>query len=295
MNKIIETVIQVAEWLIERFLTGPKSATKKIKNKIIKKKEILVQVESKNPLTGAPARALQVLDADLLYDWSRDATKKEALKIGDPGFFCIEGMPFIRGIRDDARPNYFDDYFVVSWRQSFDPAGRKQALIIPGSTRPGITGGKAGILAPTLQPRIWTFGKTARFKHTKGKKISILMQRGPNPIYYYRDENKNLSIDSEDTKGKGWRGCQFHPGGFSNRRGRTVGGWSTMCQVVEDIDEYWCVMSIFERYYKYSKKQAKQQGVKWAQPYFSYAISKVGDTPKKVKKQLIQHLAKSLK
>lgn len=298
MYEILKQLFELIKPFLTSFIENQKKIQKKVAakikpekiNSVIKKiktsKRTPITVVTQDPLWQKRQSIKQNNNCDLLYDWSKFQAVKEGHKVQTGGFNYLEHVPFIRGIRDDRRANYFDDYFLITWREGFKIEGDKKAIIIKGSTRPGKTNQKAGILAPILQPEIWTFGKTNRFKYTRDIKIPVLFQRGPKPVHYYRDENMNLTVDSQDTKGKGWRGCQFHPGGFSNRRGRKVSGWSIMCQVVESINDYWCVISIFENYYKESKKRAKEGGVKWVQPYFSYAISKIENVPKKILKEI---------
>jgi len=135
--------------------------------------------------------------------------------------------------------NEFDDKFYLF-------KGKKFIRVMSGTTNAGKQALKGYDKAGLAGAAVWKtdviyYGVFAPGKH-KGKMDAW---RQVEPIYYYRDNNKD---DKADQTGKLWFGiiyANFHTATYdktSRAIKKLINGWSWACQVVNDPQKYYKTM-----------------------------------------------------
>lgn len=133
--------------------------------------------------------------------------------------------------RNKEVSNRFDDYIAVVYNT---PNKRDCRLIIPATTRPGITymknpmNGKGAAILPEGQYRsTWKWG------FHKGKYRALVQCK---PIKVYRDANRDSFYDlNPATFEKGMFGINIHKAGEASEY---VNNWSAGCQVIARETDY---------------------------------------------------------
>jgi hypothetical protein len=163
-------------------------------------------------------------------------------------FDCLPGGYWILGVRSEAdRYNEFDDKFYVF-------LGDKFIVRLIGTTHSGGYGlknffrwNKRG--TAVIKSNEWYYGV---YMKSDGKGIrhhnSVLpCLRQIKPFLYYRDNNKDRKIDEKGRLYSGIIGANFHPNSYKRYGGpisRFINGWSTACQVTNEVDKYYDLLSI---------------------------------------------------
>ena len=140
--------------------------------------------------------------------------------------------------------NKFDDKFYLFHKERF-------IMVAPGTTNAGETGikrfftyNKKGVLV--VKTDEWYYGLWAYGLH-RGKMRAL---RQVLPIKYYRDGNKNESIEETGELYEGIKGINFHTISYTKKEAfikKFIGGWSAGCQVVNDIVKYYAILNLLRK------------------------------------------------
>lgn len=136
--------------------------------------------------------------------------------------------------------NVFDDKFYLFKGEQFID-------VVAGTTNAGTTGlknyekynnkGVAVIKTNEWYHGLWKFG------YHRGKMPALKQIR---PIKYFRDWNKNNSIEELGKMYKGIIGINFHTVLYQKNLSfwrRLIGGWSVGCQVVNHVGDYYYILN----------------------------------------------------
>lgn len=166
---------------------------------------------------------------------------KGALTHRDAPYFSGELNLNLIGIRaGDTKPNTFNDRLCVLYEQS----GKTVLETYPITTDPGLyfrrhpinVEGTAVLVAGHYR-KCWQIGAH------RGKYLA-LVQRGPMTVY--RDNDKDIDIDTDEKTETGYFGINLHhaaPNGSTLR----VDRWSAGCQVFADKNHFDAVMAMAQR------------------------------------------------
>lgn len=135
--------------------------------------------------------------------------------------------------------NEFDDKFYLF-------KGTKFITVVSGTTNAGSTGlkhydryNKNGVLV--VKTDEWYYGLWQYGLH-KGKMPALRQVRN---IKYFRDFNKNLKVEEIGEVKEGLKGINFHTVTYDKDLSlikRFIGGWSTGCQVVNNVGRYYEIL-----------------------------------------------------
>lgn len=136
--------------------------------------------------------------------------------------------------------NIFDDKFYLF-------KGKQFIDVVAGTTNAGTTGlknyekynsrGVAVIKTNEWYHGLWKFG------YHRGKMPALKQIR---PIKYFRDWNKNNSIEELGKMYKGIIGINFHTVLYQKNLSfwrKLIGGWSVGCQVVNHVGDYYYILN----------------------------------------------------
>ena len=156
-----------------------------------------------------------------------------------PSFKRIPGDYWIVGIRSrEDKYNKFDDGFYLFKNEEL-------ILSTTGTTNAGSTGlmefytynseGCAVVKADEWYYSLWTPGLH------KGKMRAL---RQNNPVKFFRDNNKNQKAEELGNVRQGMIGINFHAASYQidDRTIELINGWSTGCQVCNNIKEYYKII-----------------------------------------------------
>ena len=158
---------------------------------------------------------------------------------------------WILGVRSkEDRYNEFDDKFYLFKGEQF-------VMVMSGTTNPGSTSlmnfeslGVKG--APVIVADKWYYNVWQRGMH-KDKVIAYRQVGGFDVI---RDANKDKKSGNSGTSSvEFWKGLNFHPSDYdlnSKVKKTLINGWSTGCQVVNDIPKYKQLMDLTKNQTKMS-------------------------------------------
>jgi hypothetical protein len=152
----------------------------------------------------------------------------------------FEGLPkdyWILGVQSEEDTyNEFDDKFYLFYNDIF-------VYVVTGTTNAGTTGllhydryinkGVAVIKTDEWYYDLWTYG----LHHNKMPSLKQV-----NEIKYFRDWNKNVKIEEIGEIYEGKMGINFHTVTYQGRISfikKFIGGWSTGCQVVNNVKKYY--------------------------------------------------------
>jgi len=137
--------------------------------------------------------------------------------------------------------NKFDDKFYLFY-------GEKFVMVAPGTTNAGATGlmnytkySKLGVLV--VKTDEWYYGLWKHGLH-RDKKAALKQVR---TIKYFRDKNKNIKAEQIGKLYKGIRGINFHTVSYVKKNSfikRLIGGWSVGCQVINNVEKYYTILSL---------------------------------------------------
>lgn len=180
----------------------------------------------------------------------REYTDKELLDRVQElrSFDCLPGGYWIIGVRSqEDRYNEYDDKFYLYLGDTF-------IMRLPGTTNSGGYGlanffkwnrlGTAHVKSDE-----WYYGV---YMKSNGKGIRHHNSRIPclrqiRSFKYYRDGNKDRKVDEVGRIHTGIIGANFHPNSYSTTMEALalyINGWSTACQVTNDIKNYYRMLDI---------------------------------------------------
>lgn len=156
-----------------------------------------------------------------------------------PSFKRIPVDYWLVGIRSrEDKYNKFDDVFYLFKNEEL-------ILSTTGTTNAGSKGllefydynseGCAVVKADEWYPNLWTPGLH------KGK-MRALKQK--NPVKFFRDNNRNQKAEEIGEVRQGLLGINFHASSYliEDKKIELINGWSTGCQVVNNIKDYYQVI-----------------------------------------------------
>lgn len=154
--------------------------------------------------------------------------------MGIPDYFWILGVQSL-----EDRFNEFDDVFYLF-------RGTDLIMRTTGTTNAGLTGLKNygeynSEGCAVLKTNQWTYGLW-RFGYHRGKMPALKQIRA---IKYYRDWNKNEKAEQLGRLREGIIGINFHTVTYQGRVNfvrKLIGGWSTGCQVVNNVMDYFDIL-----------------------------------------------------
>ena len=164
-------------------------------------------------------------------------------------FKTIPQGRWIVGVRSQAdAPDRFDDKF-------YEFQGEKFIRVISGTTNPAksiLTGGYRSYSngAAIMKSDEWYYDIWKYGLHKN--KMPALLQLGTK-VKIYRDGNNNLKSEEIGAVEEGWFGINFHTNtyDFSAKNLRIkkedIAGWSAGCQVVNMREEYFEMISYYEK------------------------------------------------
>ena len=166
-------------------------------------------------------------------------TKVEKL----PSFKAIPDNYWILGIQSqEDKFNQFDDVFFLF-------LDRKLIFTLTGTTNAGITGlqnytsyTKSGGCA-IVKTEEWYYDLWKHGLH-KGKLKALVQNQ---PIKFFRDWNKNTKAEEIGKMYIGTIGVNFHASTYKYKTNwitKLIGGWSVACQVSNNVDEYYKLLSL---------------------------------------------------
>ena len=158
-----------------------------------------------------------------------------------PSFRGFPSKYWILGVQSkEDEYNKFDDKFYLFKGEEF-------IMVTSGTTNPGSSSlkdytkynnlGAAVIKFDEWYYNLWSYGLH------KGKMEAL---RQINPIKYYRDGDKD---NKSEQKGKVYEGIiyiNFHTSSYTRKTGSSdiIGGWSAGCQVCNNFDDYYKIISL---------------------------------------------------
>lgn len=161
-----------------------------------------------------------------------------------PSFKRIPGDYWLVGIRSrEDKYNKFDDMFYLFKNEEL-------VLSTTGTTNAGSKGllefyeynseGCAVVKADEWYLNLWTPGLH------KGK-MRALKQN--NPVKFFRDNNRNQKSEEIGEVRQGLIGINFHAASYQvdDRTIELIGGWSTGCQVINNIKDYYKIIDTIGR------------------------------------------------
>lgn len=155
-----------------------------------------------------------------------------------------QGIPneyWILGVQSNEDAfNEFDDKFYLFH-------GTKFIMVTSGTTNAGLTGllnynsytseGVAVIKTDEWYYGLWKYGKH------KGRMPALKQVR---KIKYYRDGNKNRSVEEVGDLFLGMIGINFHTVTYNQDMSffrKLIGGWSVGCQVANKVKDYYTILN----------------------------------------------------
>ncbi len=159
-----------------------------------------------------------------------------------PNFFGFPEDYWILGVQSNEDEfNVFDDKFYLFKGTDF-------IMVLTGTTNAGLTGLKGyenynSNGCAIIQTGLWYYDMWKPGLH-RGK-MKALVQNGD--VHYYRDWNKNQKAEEMGKMYVGNIGINFHTviyGKYSGFIRRIIGGWSTGCQVANNVSEYYRALNI---------------------------------------------------
>lgn len=156
----------------------------------------------------------------------------------------FKGFPpnyWILGVQSNEDTyNYFDDKFYLF-------KGKKFIAVVTGTTNAGTTGlmnykryNKNGVLV--VKTDEWYHGLWKYGLH-RGKMPALKQIR---PIKYFRDWNRNKSIEEVGPVKEGIKGINFHTVLYQKNLSfirKLIGGWSVGCQVINNVGRYYHILN----------------------------------------------------
>ena len=168
------------------------------------------------------------------------AVERLGFKAFDGGHAFNLNLVGIRARNRDQRDDLFDDWMSCTYRT--EKNGRWITKWWQCTTDPG----KQALLKPELYnadgTAIMARGKyrSAYVLGLHSNRYEALVQRGPNPISYYRDANRDGILDlAPESLESGWIGANIHKAGTDSARISGVNSqgkawsWSAGCQVLK--------------------------------------------------------------
>ena len=154
-------------------------------------------------------------------------------------FKSIPNDYWILGIQsNEDKFNEFDDKFYLFKGEEF-------IMSTTGTTNAGLTGLKSYNTynsegAAVIKTNEWYYDLWPPGLH-KGKMRALKQLK---PIKYYRDWNKNNIAEEIGKLREGIIGINFHTASYqiTNIIVKLIGGWSTGCQVVNNISDYYKIL-----------------------------------------------------
>tara|TARA_R110000803_G_scaffold205628_1_gene272445 strand:- start:20267 stop:20860 length:594 start_codon:yes stop_codon:yes gene_type:complete len=159
-----------------------------------------------------------------------------------PSFKGIPPGYWLLGVQSDEDTfNHFDDKFYLF-------KGGVFIMVTTGTTNAGTTGlmnydkyNKNGVLV--VKTDEWFHGLWKYGMH-RGKMPALKQAR---PIKFFRDWNKNQAIEQVGDIREGIQGINFHTVTYQKNLSlirKLIGGWSTGCQVVNNVREYYEILDM---------------------------------------------------
>ena len=159
-----------------------------------------------------------------------------------PSFNTIPKNYWILGVQSQEDEfNKFDDKFYIF-------KGSKFVTVTSGTTNPGDFGlmnyqryGQKGTFV--IKSNFW-FYNLWKFGYHRGRMPALKQNK---PITGYRDNNKNKKSEEIGKEVKGYFGINFHTISYALKPGfwrKLIGGWSTGCQVVNDVSDYLKILNL---------------------------------------------------
>lgn len=140
--------------------------------------------------------------------------------------------------------NTFDDKFYIF-------KGEKFIMVTSGTTNPGEFGllnynryGQSGTFV--IKTNMW-FYDLWKFGYHRGKMPALKQNK---EIIGYRDNNKNRKSEEIGEPVTGFFGINFHTISYALKPGfwrKLIGGWSTGCQVINDITDYLKILELVKK------------------------------------------------
>ena len=168
------------------------------------------------------------------------AVERLGFKAFDGGHAFNLNLVGIRARNRDQRDDLFDDWMSCTYRT--EKNGRWITKWWQCTTDPG----KQALLKPELYnadgTAIMARGqyRSAYVLGLHSNRYEALVQRGPNPISYYRDANRDVILDlAPESLESGWIGANIHKAGTDSARISGVNSqgkawsWSAGCQVLK--------------------------------------------------------------
>lgn len=161
----------------------------------------------------------------------------------------VKSLPSFRGIPEgfwilgvqsnEDTYNRFDDKFYLF-------LGEKFITVVSGTTNAGTTGlknydryNRNGVLV--VKTNEWYYDLWKPGYH-RGRMPALRQNK---PIKYFRDWNKNTSIEEIGEVREGMRGINFHTVLYQKNLSfirKWIGGWSVGCQVVNNVGRYYRIL-----------------------------------------------------
>lgn len=161
-----------------------------------------------------------------------------------PSFTSIPKGYWILGVQsNEDEYNKFDDKFYIFWNDQF-------IIVTEGTTNAGTTGlknyskynskGVAVIKTDEWYHGLWKYGLH------RGKMPALKQVR---KIKFYRDWNKNNSVEEIGKMYEGIIGINFHTVLYQKNLSffrKLIGGWSVGCQVVNHVGKYYKILNLLK-------------------------------------------------
>jgi hypothetical protein len=155
---------------------------------------------------------------------------------------------WIIGIRSEEDTyNTFDDKFYLFNKKEF-------IMVLPGTTNSGGKGllsflnwnkkGVAVIKSEEIYYNVYEKSDGVHVRHHNGK-MECLRQVGP--MFYYRDGDKNKTIDEVGEVTFANNGTNLHANSYEFKAGIRswlIGGWSVGCNVINDLTKYYQMLGL---------------------------------------------------
>jgi len=158
-------------------------------------------------------------------------------------FTHIPSGYWIIGVRSNEDVyNVYDDKFYLFLGTSF-------IMVFSGTTNPGSYGlkkyfkwnkyGAAVIKSDEIYYGVYQKSDNKKIRHHNSKMQCL---RQIKPFKYYRDGNQDNKSDENSDLRFGIISANFHCNSYVTKKGIVswlINGWSTACQVSNDLDKYW--------------------------------------------------------